>query len=341
MGGRGRPLRFLGGVTVGWVGLRVAMLWPQLDSAEAVLRAVAPIPIAAAAQSPVAAPRNTPSSAASVSPQWRAAVARLPVAGPGRGADPMRVALALLGLVRYGDADVSEGDAPLLPGLPRPIAVLTPATKPLPSRWSASLWLVARDGVGIAPGVGGGQLGGSQAGMRIAYTIDRRRRIALAGRVTSPLGSGLREAALGVEWQPTRVPVRIVAEERIAIDGGRSGPAIGLVGGVGPVALPLGFRLEAYGQAGVIRRSDTEPYADGAARMAHPVATLGAVRIDLGAGVWAGAQRGAARVDVGPSLSVTAPLAKHPVRLTLDWRERVAGNARPGSGPALTLGTDF
>ena len=336
-GARGRPLRFLALVTTGWVGLRTAMLWPQLDSAAAVLHAIAPVTIAAA--TPVAPPPRLAYQPAPISPQWHAAIARTLQPRQRRAADPTRVALALLGLVRYGDPQAVE-DAPLLPGLPRPIPRPAPSAT-LPSRWSASLWLVARGGSGIAPGSSGGQLGGSQAGVRIAYLLDRKRRIALAGRVTTPLGNGLREAALGVEWQPTRLPVRLVAEERIALDGGRSGPALGVVGGIGPVAIPLGFRLEAYGQAGIIRRTDTEAYADGALRVARPIATIGAARIDLGAGAWGGAQRGAARLDVGPSLAVTVPLSKHPVRLTLDWRERVAGSARPGSGPALTLGTDF
>ena len=241
--------------------------------------------------------------------------------------------------MRFGDPVPVEEPDPLFPGLPRAIPHDPPAR--LPSRWSGSAWLVARGGAGIAPGGLGGQLGESQAGARIAYLVDRRHRIALAARVTTPLGRGLREAAVGVEWQPTRLPVRLVAEQRFAIDGGRGGPALGVVGGVGPVALPLAFRLEAYGQAGVIRRAATEPYADGAARVAHPLAAIGGVRVDLGAGAWGGAQRGAARLDLGPSLGVSLPLGKQRVRATLDWRQRVVGDARPGSGTALTLGTDF
>ena len=136
--------------------------------------------------------------------------------------------------------------------------------------------------------------------------------------------------------------MRLVAEERIAIDGGGSGPALWAWSAASARSRSRSvFRLEAYGQAGVIRRTDAEAYADGALRVAHPIAKIGAARIDLGAGAWGGAQRGAARLDVGPSVAVTVSLAKHPVRLTLDWRERVAGSARPGSGPALTLGTDF
>jgi hypothetical protein len=29
------------------------------------------------------------------------------------------------------------------------------------------------------------------------------------------------------------------------------------------------------------------------------------------------------------------------VRLSIDWRQRIAGRARPGSGPALSIGSDF
>ena len=338
MTGRGRPLRFFGVVLSGWIGLRVVLLWPHLDSAAAVLHAIAPVPVAAARSAPPVAPpatRTRIAIAQPVSPQRRAAVA-LP---RHRRPDPTRIALALLGLVRFGDPTPEDDSTALLPGLPRG----TPSARPLrsPSRWSGSAWLVARGGAGTAPGGLGGQLGGSQAGARVAYLLDRKHRIALAGRVTSPLGDGLREAAVGVEWQPTRLPVRLVAEQRFAIAGGRSGPAIGIVGGVGPVALPLGFRLEAYGQAGVIRRSDTEAYADAAARIARPLGVVAGVRVDLGAGAWGGAQRGASRLDVGPSLSASLPLGKQSVRVSLDWRERVAGAARPGSGAALTLGTDF
>ncbi|GHH18824.1 hypothetical protein GCM10008023_25200 [Sphingomonas glacialis] len=210
-----------------------------------------------------------------------------------------------------------------------------------PSRWSGSAWLAARGGSGLASGALGGQLGGSQAGARLVYALDRHHRIALVGRVTSPLGSGLREASVGVEWQPTRLPLRVVAEHRFALAGGQGGPGVGVVGGVGPVTVSPGVRFETYVQAGLIRRTQTEPYVDGAARVTHPIATLGKVRFDLGAGVWGGAQRGATRLDIGPSLGVALPLGKQSVRLALDWRERIAGGARPGSGPALTLGSDF
>ncbi|MBS0285465.1 MAG: hypothetical protein JSS15_13700, partial [Proteobacteria bacterium] len=57
-------------------------------------------------------------------------------------------------------------------------------------------------------------------------------------------------------------------------------------------------------------------------------------------GAWGGAQRGAARLDVGPAAGVAVPAAM-PLRISLEWRQRIAGDARPGSGPALSIGADF
>lgn len=333
-GARGRPIRFLGAVTVGWVGLRTAMLWPG-GSAASLLPTLAPIP-GAVAQAAMRAP-DRPPVAANAS-RWIPAAVQPPPALRS-SASPARDAAPAVESIRIPLAIGGASPAPILPGLPN-IAVPMPG-RALPSRWSGSAWLAVRGGTGLAAGALGGQLGGSQAGVRIAYLLDRRHRIALAARVASPLGSGLREAALGVEWQPTRLPVRLVAEQRVALGPGTGGPAIGIVGGIDPTPLPLGFRLDGYGQAGVIRRSDTEPYVDGALHAVRRLASLGGIRFDLGAGLWGAVQRGAARLDLGPSLGASVPLGKQRVRIALDWRERVAGDAHPGSGPALTLGADF
>jgi len=160
-------------------------------------------------------------------------------------------------------------------------------------------------------------------------------RIAAYGRVTSPLSGKGREAALGLEWQPTRAPVRLIAERRFGLDGNPGGTGLGAIAGIDREW--RGFRLEAYGQAGAVLRRRAEPYADGAARGTRTVSAAGPVRLALGAGTWGAAQRDAQRLDIGPS----ATLAVHNLRLALDWRQRVAGEARPGSGLALTLGADF
>jgi len=50
------------------------------------------------------------------------------------------------------------------------------------------------------------------------------------------------------------------------------------------------------------------------------------------------ARCGGYRVDAGPRVSMRV---RGNMRVHLDWRQRVVGNAEPGSGPALTLAADF
>lgn len=205
------------------------------------------------------------------------------------------------------------------------------------SRWSGSVWAIARPG-GSSGGLGSSQLGGSQAGARLAYAIGSARRVALAGRIATPLEGRGREAALGVEWRPSDIPFRIFAEQRFGLDKGvRGGPSMGVVGGLDQ-RVAGGFRLEAYGQAGVIGRGRVEGFADGAARVTRQIATVGSAKLDAGVGAWGGAQRNAERVDLGPTVGLAIPAGGRVLRLTLDYRARVGGDARPGSGPALSRG---
>ena len=326
--GRGRPLRFLALVVASWVVLRILILWPQTGSLPEAIRAVLPLPsFAPREEADPVIPRIIATLPAK--PAGNFGTSALHALVPGRGPDPVRVELATLGLIQFGPAEyVDSPAAPVRPDQTR--------FEPTPSRWSASAWLTARPGSGLSTAPGG-QLGGSQGGVRIVWLIDPRHRVALFGRFVAPLAGEGREAAIGVEWQPTRAPVRLVAEQRFAIDGGQGGPGLGLVAGIDR-AIPGGFRLETYGQAGAIRRDRIEPYADGAARATR---IIPGTRLSLGVGAWGAAQRDAARVDVGPSATLAVPVGSQRVRVALDWRQRVAGDARPGSGLALTLGSDF
>ncbi len=222
-------------------------------------------------------------------------------------------------------------------------AIPSPVAPPLvvkgSSRLSGSAWLLARGGP--AGTVSGGQLGASQGGLRLAYALGSQRKVALVARVATPLKGAGREAALGIEWQPTRLPIRLVAERRFALDGGRGGPTIGVIAGYGPADVAPGLRLEAYGQAGAIGRDGIEGFVDASGRLTHPIGTLAGAKVDVGVGVWGSAQRDAERFDIGPSIVAALPVAHKTIRLTLDWRERIAGGARPGSGPALSFGSDF
>lgn len=327
----GRPIRFLGATLVGWTALRVVALWPGADPLPALIRAAAPPAVAEIVSERRRVPtvsrdrvftfhlRSSPASIVSALPK--------PIH---RRQQPLDMPIMILA-AQVGRAP-PRVDAPDQPPPLRP-APLAAA----PSRWALSVWAIARDGsAGALPN---GQLGGSQAGARATYLVDRRRRIALAARVSTPLEGRGQEAALGVDWQPTAAPLHLVAEQRVPLDGGRSRPAAYVIGGLDPVAVGGGFRLEAYGQAGAVAR--TGAFADGAVRLARPVAQAGGLRLDLGVGSWGGAQRGVARLDIGPSAALVLPVAGRAVRVTLDWRQRVAGDAAPGSGPALAIGGDF
>lgn len=338
----GRPLRFLGGVVGGWIVLRVVLLLPAVPP-------LPPLPVRiAGAPKPPVQPVALAAFAAPVAvikaPLLRSLPAMVaPIWHPSPG-DPRRVALALLELTRVGEAEPIEA-ASEAPTALEPQAAAPPFSPVLlppgasRNRWHGAIWLVGREGQGLG-GPYGGQLGGSQAGARITYALDKTGRLAVAARIASPIGTRGAEGAIGLEYQPTRLPVRVVAEQRIAIDPGGGGPAVGVVGGVGPVAIH-GFRLEAYGQAGVIGRGGGIGYADGAVRVERRVAGRGQVELAAGAGAWGAVQPGAARLDVGPTMGVTVPFGDQKLRLSLEWRERIGGRAAPGSGPAITLGADF
>jgi len=343
----GRPLRFLMVTVGGWTVLRVAMLWPEAaaSSADAVLvasagavtranpseRTAPPTLASLAATGPRASPVGAEAWAHGIvsPPQPRAGPAVL------RATGRLPVAVALAGLVQLGqDPGRTAPDAGAIPPPLRPDPIAA-----APSRWGASAWLLARGGSNGT--LLGGQLGGSQAGARLTYALGVARRVALVARAATPLSGRGKEAAVGVEWQPTRAPVRLVAEQRVSLDGGKGGPTLMAIGGIGPAPVAAGFALESYAQAGAIARDGIEAFADGAARLTRPIAHLGSATLDLGAGSWGAAQRGAARLDVGPSLGLIVPVARRSLRLTLDYRQRIAGAARPGSGIALSIGSDF
>ena len=352
---RGRPLRFLATTIGGWTAIRVALLWPP--AAQVV--AVAPHAGAAERFDAVAGLRDGVLRLP-VTP-WpeldrTAAPNRLRTLAPARsrehGSTPdgaSRHLLALAALVRFGPAiatgqDASGAAAPgpiapgTAPGVPPPLRPGPIA--PGRGRLAGSAWLIARGGSNRDPLAG--QLGGSQAGARLTYALDRGRRLALSARVAGPIaGGGGTEAAVGLDWQPTRAPLHLLVEQRVPLDGGRGGPAVLMLGGIGPVAVARGLRVEAYAQAGAVARGAVEGFGDGAARLTTPLGAPGGLRVDLGLGAWGGIQRGARRLDIGPTLGAAVPVGARAIRLTLDWRQRVAGNARPGSGPALSIGTDF
>lgn len=212
--------------------------------------------------------------------------------------------------------------------------------------WSLGGWVHLRGGAGrplegVAPG---GQIGGSQAGARLAYGFGDSGRLRAYGRATVALAQPRqRELALGLAFAPVaHWPVDVAVEQRLAAgSAGRTALAAMVVAGVGDVAMPYGFRLEAYGQAGVTGAHRRDGFVDAALAIDREVARTPDATLHLGALAAGAAQPGAARFDVGPRVTLRLPEVGGGSRVALDWRQRVAGDARPESGLALTLAADF
>ena len=335
---RAAPLRSLALALGGWLALRTAMLWPDPPRPAPDLR-----PPAAAAPTMSTGPAFSASAlvhAATPSPEGRSDTAgrfeRGRVARPDAPAAPSAPALATAAAVAapLRPLQAMTESAPPMPSL-APFATAAPASPPAPRRWSGSAWLLARgqDRAALAPA---GTLGGSQAGGRIWYRIGHG--LALSARLYLPLRQPRAgDVAAGLDWQPLpALPVHLLAERRQAI--GRDGRSAFSLTAYGGLNRPLTrrLRLDAYAQAGIVGLRERDLFVDGSARLST---SLGP--IEIGAGVWGAAQPDLARLDAGPSLAWRLPVRRASLRLQADWRVRLAGDAAPGSGPALTLTMDF
>jgi hypothetical protein len=207
-------------------------------------------------------------------------------------------------------------------------------------RWQLSTWALLRSQqTGIAGSQSlatGGQLGASQAGARLIYNVTRQ--IALAARTSSEVGRRGGEVAGGIRVQPlARIPLWITAERRQAIGrygGGRNAFALFAESGFYGVPLPWRFSLDSYLQGGIVGARSRDLFIDGGLAVTRPL--FG--RFSAGFGVWGGAQPHLYRVDAGPRVTIRV---RNNLKVHVDWRQRLKGNARPGSGPALTLAGDF
>ena len=219
-------------------------------------------------------------------------------------------------------------------------AQAVPPLKPGLDRIQLSSWALLRSQqTGLAGShslATGGQLGASQAGARLVYNFNRQ--LALNARASSEVGRRGGEVAAGVRVHPlANFPIWLTAERRQAIGrygGGRSAFALFLEGGIYEQPLPWRFSLNGYLQGGVVGLKSRDLFVDGGFAVTRPVYR----QFSAGFGVWGGAQPGLYRVDAGPRLTMQV---RRNVKVHLDWRQRLAGNARPGSGPALTLAGDF
>lgn len=168
---------------------------------------------------------------------------------------------------------------------------------------------------------------------------------------------GESEIAAGVSARPIgSIPVRLFGEARVTrnpaiTDEGITArtsvrPAAYAVTELPPQKLPMGFALEAYGAGGYVAGNASTYFLDGQAAVTRPVTQIGlpgsnSAKVSLGAGVWGGAQKGVSRVDIGPTLRFDVNIGEIPARVSVDYREQVAGDADPESGVAATVSTRF
>ncbi|MBB3941805.1 hypothetical protein GGR91_000027 [Sphingorhabdus rigui] len=237
--------------------------------------------------------------------------------------------------------------------LPTDPDAVTPIGAPLPNPqapqgfevYAYSFW---RHGSSPAGTLGNGQYGASQSAVIAAIPVLRfsgnpgLSRLSMAGRISVAHGSVReRELAAGVRWRPVaRIPVQIIAERRFRQDRPDAFAAL-VAGGQSGVKLPLRFRLDGYGQAGFVSGQGGGPFADVAVQAHRPIAQSQRASFAIGAGVWGGGQDNVMRVDVGPNIRANVTTRGAVLQLDASWRWRVAGQAQPGHGPAVTLSTSF
>lgn len=211
--------------------------------------------------------------------------------------------------------------------------------------YAYSFWRRGNAQAGI---LGNGQYGGSQSAIianvpLLRFGTDRTTaRLALTGRLA--IAHGLpreREVAAGLKWRPSlNIPVNVIAERRFRQDR-PDAFAFFVAGGQSELRLPMKFRLDSYGQAGVVSGTSGGVFVDAMLQARRPIGNMGPALLSAGAGAWAGGQDKVLRVDIGPSISADMPVAGARFRLEASWRLRVAGNANPVNGPAITLSTSF
>ena len=234
------------------------------------------------------------------------------------------------------DAITGGRSAPAAPGrVSAPVQLIR--SIPGIDRLSMSAWAMMRRDPGSPSLATNGQLGGSQAGSRLLWRFDRR--FAASVRSSAPIGGVTRtaELAAGLRWQPSQhLPVALTVERRQSFgrDKGASGFALFAEGGVYDRPVIAAFNLDAYLQAGVVGIRNHAAFVDGSATLTRPIWR----QLSAGFGLWGGAQPGLARLDAGPRLSMRLGSK---MRVHADYRQRLAGQAAPGSGPVLTLAGDF
>lgn len=344
----GQPLRFLAVVLGCWVCIRGAMLlWPIWAIGDPLQPRLAVLASADADGSEMSSFRSDASHQEQLSVPAQAGglvLARRTRAGSltGSAAQPLRVASSVSPAAEPSTVSISEAVPAAMVTVPTGAGAS--AGRPN-SRWSGQAWLLWR------PDAGGGRafaplLGGSQMGVRIDYrlTSGAAGMFSLYGRASRALERPFaEEGAVGLAWRPGKLPVSLMVERRQRLGpGGRNGFAVLAAGGLNPTEIAPHVEAEGYAQAGFVGLPGSDGFADGKATLSYRLMPQNdRLSVNVGGALSGSVQPGARRLDMGPEVRLRLPSGRHALRLSAEWRMRVAGNARPASGPAVTLVTDF
>ena len=367
MAHRGQPLWALAGMLLCWIAVRAALFeWP---AAPPRLLSEAAAEILGRAGSPMTRP------IARTAPDLADASDRDAILRPARFAGAVGLASRALALTDPMPFPASAPDkaqhaaghnllwmaamgaVPLLPEVAAALAGTRPATAAgvaadtgaRPSRWSGDAWLAwrfgsrAREPLGTVTPV----YGASQAGAVLRYDLapGSRGHPSAYVRAVSALERGREhDLAAGLTVRPLAgLPISAHGELRLSHRerGAALRPAAFVSGGIEGAPLVHGILARGYAQAGYVGGPEATGFADGSLIAERPVWRDRDAALTIGAGTWGGAQRGAARLDLGPTASLRFRLGETAARLSADYRLRVAGNAEPASGAALTLTAGF
>jgi hypothetical protein len=209
------------------------------------------------------------------------------------------------------------------------------------ARLTGAGWMFFRSkSDGVSSG-GAPTLGGSQIGLRLNHTVLRLNDISIGGtvRASAPLGAVVgKEVSAGLTINPGRLPgLRLFLERRIPIDdGGR--PAWSALASYGHETTigQVNLKARIYAEAGAVQSRQTNPFAYARLELAKPVSK----HLEIGVETVADAQRDAYRLDIGPVIALRE-FSDPNIVISAAWRLRASGNARPKSGPAITVSTSF
>lgn len=354
----GRPLLALAGLVACWIAARAA-LWEMPPRPEVVkpflskLIDLASVSVLAPHPLPLTAVRPLPHRTDMVV-LARVKLARVATAAVTQGTTGS--SYPGTGELRpVGSASLAASPVPAVPRAPASRLASAdhaePGFAPISAparRWRADIWLALRQGGAVFQGSGlaAPVYGASQAGAVLRYRLAPASRSDPVAYVRVIQAIDRREIDLAVGLGARLVPsgavvAHVEARASKRADQTEIRPAAFLTAGFDDAEWPLQLHVRGYAQAGYVGGRDATVFADGSLVTERILSRSDRTSLGLGAGAWGGAQRGAGRLDAGPSASLRFPLGKGAARIAVDYRMRVAGNAEPASGAALTLSAGF